>query len=140
MYSQNTRFLIVDDHSSMRKTIRDILAEMGYHNAVEAEDGQNAFDVLKLHANSKDAIEFIISDWNMPVMTGFDLLKKCRASIQFKTLPFMLVTAEREQSQIVEAAKAGVSDYLIKPFSAIKIKDKIEKIYSKNPTAARRTA
>lgn len=140
MYPLNTRFLIVDDHSSMRKTIRDILAEMGYHNSVEAEDGQNAFDVLKLHANSKDAIEFIISDWNMPIMTGFDLLKKCRGSIQFKGLPFMLVTGEREQSQIVEAAKAGVSDYVIKPFSAMKIKDKIEKIYVKNSTTNRKVA
>ena len=140
MYPLNTRFLIVDDQSSMRKTICDILAEMGYHNSVQAEDGQNAFDILKLHANSKNAIEFIVSDWNMPIMTGLDLLKKCRGSIQFKDIPFMLVTGEREQSQIVEAAKAGVSDYLLKPFSAIKIKDKIEKIYIKNPSSARKAA
>lgn len=140
MYPLDTRFLIVDDQATMRKTIREILIEMGYHNAVEAVDGQNAFDVLKLHANSKDAVEFIICDWNMPNMTGFDLLKKCRQSIQFKTLPFMLVTGEREQSQIVEAAKAGVTDYVVKPFSARKIKDKIEKIYLKNFAAGRKAA
>ncbi len=129
MYPVTLKILIVDDHSTMRKTIREILAEMGYSNTLEAFDGQNAIDILHKHVSTSNPIEFVISDWNMPILNGLELLKHCRGSLELKSVPFMLVTGEREQSQIVDAAKAGVSDYLIKPFSPLKIKEKIEKIY-----------
>ncbi len=131
MFHQNTKFLVVDDFATMRKIVKKVLDELGYKNVVEAVDGKNALDILKEHQSKNTPFEFVISDWNMPNMQGIDLLKACRLDPTLKTLPFMLVTAESEQTQIIEAAKAGVSEYVIKPFNGATLKTKIERVYQK---------
>lgn len=135
MFSANTKFLVVDDFATMRKIVKKVLDELGYKNVVEAVDGKNAFEILKDQDAKNDPIQFIISDWNMPNLTGLDLLKACKSDQKFNRLPFVLVTAESEQSQIIEAAKAGVSEYVIKPFNAATLKVKIEKVYNKTSQA-----
>ena len=130
MFGPNVRFLLVDDFSSMRKTIKKVLMESGFQNFVEASDGKNALEVIAAGLKENQPIEFIISDWNMPVMRGIDLLRACRADPQTKNIPFILVTAESEPAQIMEAIAAGVSDYVIKPFTPKTIKTKIEKVYA----------
>lgn len=136
MFKPTTKFLIVDDFGTMRKIVKKALTDLGYGNSVEAVDGLNAYQLLVEHSKAGEPFDFVISDWNMPNMLGIDLLKKCRAEDPFKTLPFMLVTAESEQSQILEAAKAGVTDYVIKPFSPAMLKSKLENAYKKvNPSA-----
>lgn len=131
MFNTNTKFLVVDDFATMRKIVKKVLDELGFKNVVEAVDGKNALELLKDCSQRNDPIQFVISDWNMPHLTGIDLLKACKADEKFNALPFMLVTAESEQSQIIEAAKAGVSEYVIKPFNAATLKVKIEKVYNK---------
>lgn len=131
MFNPNTKFLVADDFSTMRKIVKKVLDELGYKNVVEAVDGKNALDVIKESFKTGEPIEFVISDWNMPNMQGIDLLKACKADEGLKSLPFMLVTAESEQAQILEAAKAGVSEYVIKPFTAATLKAKIERVYVK---------
>ena len=120
----NIRILVVDDFSTMRRIIKNILRQLGFNNVVEADDGTTAWDVL-----NKDRIEFIISDWNMPQMTGIDLLRKVRASDEFGDLPFLMVTAEAQQENIIEAVQAKVSNYIVKPFTAEVMKQKIDKIF-----------
>ena len=122
--SPNIRILVVDDFSTMRRIIKNILRQLGLNNVVEADDGTTAWDVL-----NKDKIEFIISDWNMPQMTGIDLLRKVRASDEFGDLPFLMVTAEAQQENIIEAVQAKVSNYIVKPFTAEVMKQKIDKIF-----------
>ena len=134
MFSPKTKFLVVDDYSTMRRVVAKILAEMGYTNIVEAENGQQAIEVLQSQLRAADPVQFVVSDWNMPVMMGIDLLKYCKSTVEFKSLPFILVTAEGEQQQILEAARAGVNDYLMKPFTAAKFKEKIERVYVKLTT------
>ena len=131
MFSPDTKFLVVDDYSTMRRVIVKILGEMGYTNVVEAENGQQAHEILQNQLKAETPVQFIVSDWNMPVMMGIDFLRLCKASPDFKKLPFILVTAEGEQHQILNAAQAGVNDYLMKPFTAAKFKEKIERIYNK---------
>ena len=135
MFNTNTKFLVVDDFSTMRKIVKRVLDELGFKSVVEAVDGKNALELLKDYAEKNDPIQFVISDWNMPHLTGIDLLKACKADVKFNTLPFILVTAESEQSQIIEAAKAGVSEYVIKPFNAATLKLKIENVYNKQAAA-----
>ena len=124
-YDTNMRVLVVDDFSTMRRIVKNILRQLGFNNVVEADDGTTAWDVL-----NKEKIDFIISDWNMPQMTGIDLLRKVRASEEFGHLPFLMVTAEAQQENIIEAAQAKVSNYIVKPFTAETMKQKIEKIFS----------
>lgn len=131
MFDPATKFLVVDDFGTMRKIVKKALLDLGYVNAVEAVDGVNAYQILVEHSKTPQPFGFIISDWNMPNMPGIDLLKKCRSEEAFKTIPFMLVTAESEQSQILEAAKAGVTDYVVKPFSPAMLKAKLENAYKK---------
>lgn len=131
MFKPTTKFLIVDDFGTMRKIVKKALLDLGYVNSVEAADGVEAYKLLQEHAQAGQPFEFVISDWNMPNMLGIDLLKKCRGEASFKTLPFMLVTAESEQSQILEAAKVGVTDYVVKPFSPAMLKAKLESAYKK---------
>lgn len=131
MFKPTTKFLIVDDFGTMRKIIKKTLSDLGYVNMVEAVDGHNAYQVLQEHAKTTEPIEFIISDWNMPNMPGIDLLKKCRSEAEFRTLPFLLVTAESEQAQIIEAAKAGVTDYVVKPFTPATLKLKLENSFKR---------
>lgn len=120
----NMRVLIVDDFSTMRRIIKNILRQLGFNNILEADDGTSAWDVL-----NKDQIDFIISDWNMPQMTGIELLRKVRASEEFADLPFLMVTAEAQQENIIEAVQAKVSNYIVKPFTAETLGQKINKIF-----------
>lgn len=131
MYPPTTKFLVVDDFATMRKIIKKVLVELGYTNVEEADDGNKALPMLQQAAAAGSTYDFVISDWNMPGMTGIELLKACKNDPVLKNLPFMLVTAESEQKNIVEAAKAGVSDYVVKPFNAATLKGKLEKIYAK---------
>ncbi|MCL1939320.1 MAG: chemotaxis response regulator CheY [Desulfovibrionaceae bacterium] len=123
-FNPNMRVLVVDDFSTMRRIIKNILRQLGFNNIVEADDGTTAWDTL-----NKDKIDFIISDWNMPQMTGIELLRKVRASEEFADLPFLMVTAEAQQENILEAVQAKVSNYIVKPFTAEVMKQKIDKIF-----------
>ncbi len=120
---KNLKILIVDDFATMRKVIRNLLKQGGFENIVEAEDGAAALKVLK-----SQPVDFIISDWNMPNMSGLDLLKAVRADDELKALPFLMVTAEALKDNVVAAVKAGVSNYIVKPFTAEVLNEKIEKI------------
>jgi len=121
---KNMRILVVDDFSTMRRIIKNILRQLGYNNIVEADDGTAAVGVLE-----REKIDFIISDWNMPQMTGIELLRHVRQTEQFKDTPFLMVTAEAQQENIIEAVKAKVSNYIVKPFTADTLQEKIEKIF-----------
>ncbi|MFO1321880.1 MAG: chemotaxis response regulator CheY [Burkholderiales bacterium] len=125
--SQNMKFLVVDDFSTMRRIIRNLLKELGYTNVDEAEDGVNG--LAKLRGGN---FEFVVSDWNMPNMTGIDMLRAIRADAQLKHLPVLMVTAEAKKENIVEAAQAGASGYVVKPFTAATLEEKINKILQKH--------
>lgn len=131
MFSPDTKFLVVDDFATMRKIIKKVLGELGYTNIEEADDGKPALEALQKAHSLGQPFGFVISDWNMPGMTGIDLLKSCKEQADLKNIPFILVTAESEQKNIVETAKAGVSDYVVKPFNAQTLKAKLERVYSK---------
>ncbi|AGW13088.1 chemotaxis response regulator CheY [Megalodesulfovibrio gigas] len=118
------RILVVDDFSTMRRIIKNILRQLGFNNIEEADDGANAWEML-----NKGGVDFIISDWNMPNMTGIELLRKVRASEEFQDLPFLMVTAEAQQENVIEAVQAKVSNYIVKPFTAETLKQKIDKIF-----------
>ncbi len=117
------KILIVDDFATMRRILKNILKQLGFKNLVEADDGTTAWDVLE-----SQEIDLIISDWNMPKMTGLELLKKVRASTQYQKAPFLMVTAEAQKQNVIEAVQAGVSNYVVKPFTAEAISDKLKKI------------
>jgi two-component system chemotaxis response regulator CheY len=121
----NMRALIVDDFSTMRRIIKNILHQLGFTHIVEADDGSTGWDVL-----NKDRIDFIISDWNMPIMSGIEFLKKVRASEKYGDLPFLMVTAEAQQENIIEAVQAKVSNYIVKPFTAETLGQKIDKMFA----------
>lgn len=123
---KNMKILIVDDFSTMRRIIKNLLRDLGFVNAVEADDGQTALPILQ-----SGGIDFLVTDWNMPGMTGLDLLKAVRADSNLANLPVLLVTAEAKREQIVEAAQAGVNGYVIKPFTAATLKEKIDKIFER---------
>jgi len=125
-YDKNMRVLVVDDFSTMRRIIKNILRQLGFNNITEADDGTTAWDAL-----NRDKIDFVISDWNMPKMAGIDLLRKVRASEEFGALPFLMVTAEAQQENIIEAVQAKVSNYIVKPFTAETLGAKIDKIFEK---------
>ena len=132
MFDPNTKFLVVDDFATMRKVVKKVLNELGYNDIQEAADGKLAFEVLESASASNQPIQCIVSDWNMPNMSGLELLKVCKANPKFKNVPFMLVTAESEKEQIIEAAKAGVSEYVVKPFNAATLKEKLTRVYAKH--------
>jgi two-component system chemotaxis response regulator CheY len=117
------RFLVVDDFSTMRRIVKNFLNDLGYSDVTEADDGKTALPILK-----QGNIDFLVTDWNMPGMPGLDLLKAVRADPKLSKLPVLLVTAEAKREQIVEAAQAGVNGYVVKPFTAQTLKEKIEKI------------
>lgn len=124
------KILVIDDMSTMRKILKNMLVQMGFKNIEEADDGSTALPKIKEAHAAGEPFEFIVSDWNMPQMSGLDLLKDLRASEEFKSLPFLMVTAEAEQGNVVIAVKAGVSNFIVKPFSAQVLKEKIDKIFS----------
>ena len=132
MFKTTTRFLIVDDFSSMRKVLKKALFDLGYENVIEAADGAKAYELLEKYSGANEPVEVILSDWNMPNMMGIDLLKKCKADSRYKSIPFMMITAESEKSLIIEAMQAGVSDYVIKPFSPSILKGKLEAVYKRS--------
>jgi len=121
--NKNLKILVVDDFATMRKVIRNLLKQGGFENIVEAEDGVAALKVLE-----SQKVDFVISDWNMPNMSGLELLKAVRGSDDLKELPFLMVTAEALKDNVVAAVKAGVSNYIVKPFTAEVLNEKIEKI------------
>jgi len=125
------KILVVDDFSTMRRIVKNLLNDLGYQNIVEADDGNTALPILKA-----GGIQFVITDWNMPGMTGIDLLKAIRAEPSLKALPVLMVTAEAKREQILEAAQAGVNGYIIKPFTAQTLQEKLEKIFERLRAAA----
>lgn len=128
MFDPKTRILIADDMMTMRKIVVKALKDMGFSDIQEAADGQIAWDLLQ---KSSPDIQLVISDWNMPNCTGLDFLKKVRVDAKYKKLPFILLTAEAEKHQVIEALKAGVSNYVIKPFTPEGLKQKIEEVHKK---------
>lgn len=129
MFPADTKFLVVDDFATMRKIIRKALLELGYSQVEEADDGKPALEMLKKSAAIGKPFHIVISDWNMPTLSGFELLKSCKNDPQLRSLPFVLITTEGEQKNILEAAKAGVSDYMVKPFNAEALRMKLEKVW-----------
>ncbi len=127
MADKNLKFLIVDDFSTMRRIVRNLLKELGYTNADEAEDGVVALQKLK-----GGNFQFVVSDWNMPNMTGIDLLRNIRADAELKHLPVLMVTAEAKKENIIEAAQAGASGYVVKPFTAATLEEKLNKVFEKH--------
>ncbi len=123
---KNIKILIVDDFSTMRRIIKNLLRDLGYNNTFEADDGSTAWPMLE----SGD-FDFVITDWNMPIMQGIDLLRKIRADAKLKSLPVLMVTAEAKRDQIIIAAQAGVNGYIVKPFTADTLKEKIDKIFER---------
>lgn len=120
------KILIVDDFSTMRRIIKNLLRDLGFNNTAEADDGKTAFPMLKT-----GEFQFLVTDWNMPGMQGIDLLKAVRSEENIKTLPVLMVTAEQKREQIVAAAEAGVNGYIVKPFTAATLKEKIDKIFAR---------
>jgi two-component system, chemotaxis family, chemotaxis protein CheY len=123
------KILVVDDMTTMRKILKNMLKKIGFTNIEEADDGATAWPKIEAALASETPFEFIMSDWNMPVMTGIDLLAKVREHDKLKTLPFLMVTAETEQGNVITAVKAGASNFVIKPFTQNTLKDKIAKIF-----------
>ncbi|WP_370977988.1 chemotaxis response regulator CheY [Agaribacterium sp. ZY112] len=123
---KNMKILIVDDFSTMRRIIKNLLRDLGFTNTQEADDGSTALPMLR----SGD-FDFLVTDWNMPGMTGIELLKEVRADAKLVSLPVLMVTAEAKRDQIIEAAQAGVNGYVVKPFTAQVLKEKIDKIFER---------
>lgn len=123
---KDMRILVVDDFSTMRRIIKNLLRELGFQNIQEADDGNTAWPMLQA-----GNFDFLVTDWNMPGMAGIDLLKAVRADERLKTLPVLLVTAEAKREQIVEAAQAGVNGYIIKPFTAETLREKLDRIFAR---------
>ncbi|WP_425413966.1 chemotaxis response regulator CheY [Saccharospirillum impatiens] len=120
------KILVVDDFSTMRRIVKNLLRDLGFSNTHEADDGNTAWPMLQ-----NGDFDFVVTDWNMPGMTGIDLLKKIRADERLKSTPVLMVTAEAKRDQIVAAAQAGVNGYVVKPFTAAALKEKIEKIFER---------
>jgi len=123
---KNMKMLIFDDFSTMRRIIKNLLRDLGFTNTQEADDGSTALPMLR----SGD-FDFLVTDWNMPGMTGIYLLKEVRADAKLVSLPVLMVTAEAKRDQIIEAAQAGVNGYVVKPFTAQVLKEKIDKIFER---------
>jgi two-component system, chemotaxis family, chemotaxis protein CheY len=123
---KNMKILVVDDFSTMRRIIKNLLRDLGFNNTAEADDGATALPILQ-----SGNFDFLVTDWNMPGMQGIDLLKAVRSDSKLAKLPVLMVTAESKRDQIVEAAQAGVNGYIVKPFTAVTLKEKIEKIFER---------
>lgn len=122
------KILVVDDFSTMRRIVRNLLVELGFASAnmQEADDGNSALAVLR-----SSPFDFVVTDWNMPGMTGIDLLRSIRADPALKSLPVLMVTAENSREQIIAAAQAGVNGYIVKPFTAVTLREKIDRIFER---------
>ncbi|MCB8888489.1 MULTISPECIES: chemotaxis response regulator CheY [Halomonadaceae] len=126
MADKNMSFLVVDDFPTMRRIVRSLLKELGFTNVEEAEDGQDALN--KLRAGN---FEFVVSDWNMPNLDGLEMLKEIRQDDALKALPVLMVTAEAKKENIIAAAQAGANGYVVKPFTAATLEEKLNKIFEK---------
>ncbi len=126
MVDQNMKILVVDDFSTMRRIVKNLLRQIGYTNIEEAEDGAQAYSKLK-----NGGFSFVVSDWNMPNIDGLDLLKKVRSDPELKDLPILMVTAEAEKEKVITAIQAGVNNYIVKPFTGEVLKEKMDKIIEK---------
>ena len=124
--NKNIKILIVDDLSTMRRIIKNLLRDLGFTNTSEADDGTTALPMLQ-----SGNFDLLVTDWNMPGMQGIDLLRAVRADAKLATLPVLMVTAEQKKEQIIEAARAGVNGYIVKPFTAATLKEKLEKIFER---------
>ncbi len=120
------KILVVDDFSTMRRIIKNLLRDLGFNNTQEADDGSTALPMLQ-----KGDFDFVVTDWNMPGMQGIDLLKAIRADEELKHIPVLMVTAEAKREQIIAAAQAGVNGYVVKPFTAATLKEKLDKIFER---------
>ena len=125
MIDTGIKVLVVDDMSTMRRIVKNVLRQIGFSDIVEAENGQDALTKLKA-----GGFGLVVSDWNMPVMQGIELLRAVRADAELKTLPFLMVTAEAQKENLIEAVQAGVSNYVVKPFTAEVLQGKLEKIFA----------
>jgi two-component system chemotaxis response regulator CheY len=127
------KILVVDDFSTMRRIVRNLLVELGFTNALiqEAEDGNAALAMLRAQS-----FDLVVTDWNMPNMTGIDLLRAIRADAALKGMPVLMVTAENNRDQIIAAAQSGVNGYVVKPFTAVTLKEKLDKIFERLAAAA----
>ncbi|GIU26180.1 MULTISPECIES: chemotaxis response regulator CheY [Shewanella] len=123
---KNMKILVVDDFSTMRRIIKNLLRDLGFNNTQEADDGSTALPMLQ-----KGDFDFVVTDWNMPGMQGIDLLKAIRADDELKHIPVLMVTAEAKREQIIAAAQAGVNGYVVKPFTAATLKEKLDKIFER---------
>lgn len=123
---KNMSILVVDDFSTMRRIVKNLLVEIGFSNISEADDGKTALPILEA-----GGIDFLVTDWNMPGMPGIDLLKAVRANPELSSLPVLMVTAEAKREQIMEAAEAGVNGYVVKPFTADTLKGKVDKVFER---------
>lgn len=128
MFDPATRVLIVDDMGTMRKIVANACKELGFNDITQAEDGQKAWEAMQ---SAQPQIGLVLSDWNMPNCTGIDLLKRVRSDGRYSAVPFLLLTAESEKHQVEEAAKAGVDGYIVKPFSAQMLKERLEATFKK---------
>ncbi|WP_420824240.1 chemotaxis response regulator CheY [Thiomicrorhabdus indica] len=124
--NRDMNILVVDDFSTMRRIVKNLLKELGFSKFDEADDGATAWPMVQT-----GKYDFIVSDWNMPEMTGIDLLRNVRKDPNLKDTPFLLITAEAKRSQILEAAQAGVDGYIVKPFTAATLNEKIQKIFER---------
>lgn len=136
MFKKESKILVVDDMLTMRKIISKGLREMGYETITEADDGANAWPIIEKARDANQPFDLILSDWNMPQMKGIELLKKVREDAKVKDTPFVLITAESEKSQVIEAVKLNVSNYIVKPFTPAQLKEKLETAYKKHQPAA----
>lgn len=125
MIDTGMKVLVVDDMSTMRRIVKNVLRQIGFSDIMEAENGQDALTKLKA-----GGFGLVVSDWNMPVMQGIELLRAVRADAELKTLPFLMVTAEAQKENLIEAVQAGVSNYVVKPFTAEVLQGKLEKIFA----------
>ncbi|WP_109338955.1 chemotaxis response regulator CheY [Saliniradius amylolyticus] len=123
---KNMKILVVDDFSTMRRIIKNLLKDLGFTNVQEADDGNTALPMLQ-----QGDFDFVVTDWNMPGMQGIDLLRAIRSDDNLKHLPVLMVTAEAKKEQIVAAAQAGVNGYVVKPFTAATLKEKLDKIFER---------
>lgn len=123
---KNMKILVVDDFSTMRRIIKNLLRDLGFTNTQEADDGLTALPMLQ-----SGNFDFLVTDWNMPGMTGLDLLKAVRKDADLAKLPVLMVTAESKREQIIDAAQSGVNGYVVKPFTAATLKEKIDKIFER---------
>jgi len=132
MPDPNMKILVVDDFSTMRRIVKNLLKQLGYVNIDEAEDGAQAYEKVK-----NGDYGFVVSDWNMPNMDGLDLVKSVRANPAIKDLPILMVTAEAEKDKVIAAIQAGVNNYIVKPFTGDTLKEKMDKIIEKIDAAAK---